>query len=242
MKEAPRLLIVDDEPDICENLADILCEEGYQVDVAHDGESALKLVESNAYDVALLDLKMPGMDGLELHRRIKEISSGTVAIVITAYASSDMARQILASGALQILSKPIDIPKLLNLVNEAVGQPLLLVVDDDEDLCETLWEIFHDKGYRVCTAHDLRQAEAQLQVHNYDVILVDMKLPQGSGLAILDMIRERNPSAESIVITGFRDELNEQVRQALASGARGVCYKPFDVPQLLNKVAELAKS
>ena len=87
----PRVLVVDDEPDTCANLSDILTEQGYQVDVAHDGLSALKLVKKNVYDVALLDLKMPGIDGLELYRRIRTISADTVAIVVTAYASSTTA-------------------------------------------------------------------------------------------------------------------------------------------------------
>src|SRR5688500_11666237 len=89
---APRILIVDDEPDTCANLSDILTDLGYQVDTAHDGFAALELVERNPYDIALLDLRMPGMDGLELYRRIRLASAETVAIVVTAYASSDTAK------------------------------------------------------------------------------------------------------------------------------------------------------
>src|SRR5260370_14233734 len=99
----PRILVVDDEADTCANLSDILTELGYRVDVAFDGPSALELVKQNHYDVALLDLKMPGMDGLELYRRIKEVQSGTVAIVVTAYASSHTAQEALSAGASRIL-------------------------------------------------------------------------------------------------------------------------------------------
>src|SRR5574337_855980 len=100
----PRLLVVDDEVDTCANLSDILTDLGYQVDVAYDGLSALELVKQHAYDVALLDLKMPGMDGLELYRRLKQLQSGTVAIVVTAYASSSTANAALAAGAWKIVS------------------------------------------------------------------------------------------------------------------------------------------
>ena len=75
-----RILIVDDEVDTCANLCDILTDLGYQVDTAYDGFAALELVKKNAYDVALLDLRMPGMDGLELYRKIRQISAETVAI------------------------------------------------------------------------------------------------------------------------------------------------------------------
>ena len=71
-RDNPSILIVDDERDACLNLADIFTDLGYRVDIAHDGWSALELLQKRPYDVALLDLKMPGMDGLTLYRRIKK--------------------------------------------------------------------------------------------------------------------------------------------------------------------------
>src|SRR6266487_2994333 len=146
---SPRILIVDDEPDTCANLSDILADLGYQVDTAFDGFAALELVKKGTYDVALLDLRMPGMDGLELYRRIREISAGTVAIVVTAYASSDTAKSVMSAGAWKIVPKPVSIGSLLGLVSQALDTPLILVVDDDRDLCENLWDLLHERGYRV---------------------------------------------------------------------------------------------
>src|SRR5476649_840187 len=99
---APSILVVDDEVDTCRNLSDILTDLGYHVDTAHDGKTALEKVRQKRYDVALLDLKMPGMDGLTLYREIKKIRAGTVAIVVTAYASSSTASEVLDAGAWQV--------------------------------------------------------------------------------------------------------------------------------------------
>ena len=97
--------------DTCRNLSDILTDLGYRVDIAHDGPSALELVRSNAYDVALLDLKMPGMDGLTLYREIKKLARRTRwRIVVTAYAGGSTAEEALAAGAWQVLPKPVDFP------------------------------------------------------------------------------------------------------------------------------------
>ncbi len=114
-REEPRILVVDDDPDICRNLSDIFTDLGYQVDTAHDGPSALELVRRQPYDVALLDLKMPGMDGLTLYREIKKQRAGTVSLLVTAYAGPATAEEALAAGAWKVVAKPVDFPKLLQL-------------------------------------------------------------------------------------------------------------------------------
>ena len=235
----PRLLVVDDEVDACANLSDILSEFGYRVDVAYDGAGALELMKRNAYDVAILDLKMPGMDGLELYRRIKRLQAGTVAIVVTAYANSHTANEALTAGAWRILPKPVDLSKLLPLVDEAVSQPLVLIVDDDRDLCESLWDLFRERGYRVYLAHDPSEAAEQLRLRTHCVVLIDMKLPHGSGADVFRLVRQANPESRTVLITGLRSEMERLVEQTLAEGADAACYKPFDIPALLAMLGKL---
>jgi two-component system, NtrC family, response regulator HydG len=236
----PAILVVDDEVDTCHNLADIFNDLGYRVDIAHDGLSALTLVRKNVYDVALMDMKMPGMDGLTLYREIKKLSAGTVAIIVTAFATSATANDALAAGALQVLPKPVDFPRLLGLMDQALDQPLALIVDDDEDLCDNLWDVLHDRGYRVCVAHDENQAAARLKTRDYHVVLIDMKLPQGDGQRVYQMVRETNPQARTIAITGAGSETERLVQEVVAEGADAVCYKPFDVPALLSTLEHLS--
>ncbi|MBI3410333.1 MAG: response regulator [Planctomycetes bacterium] len=234
------ILVVDDEADTCRNLSDILTDLGYQVDVAHDGLAALELVRQKAYDVALLDLKMPGMDGLTLYREIKKLRAGTVAIVVTAYAGGETKAEALAAGAWQVVAKPVDFPKLLGLVDQALGQPLVMVVDDDPDLCANLWDLLRERGYRVCLAHDETQAAARLKDREYKVVLIDMKLPKGDGASVYRMVRETNPQARTVCITGYRSEMDQMVRRVVAEGADAVCYKPFDIPKLLSTLEQLS--
>jgi two-component system response regulator HydG len=240
--DTPTLLVVDDEPDTCANLSDIFTDLGYEVDVAYDGPSALSLIAEKVYDVALLDLKMPGMSGLDLYRRIREISAGTVAIVVTAYAASETAKAVTEAGAWKIVSKPVDLAFLHRLVDEALEEPLILVVDDDHDLCDALWDLFRERGLRVCLAHDGHSAAQRLTQRDYRVVLVDMKLPATHGGAVLQHVNELNPAARTILITGHRGEMEQLIHQALQSGAEAVCYKPFDMDVLLQTVIRLAKS
>jgi DNA-binding response OmpR family regulator len=237
----PRLLIVDDEPDTCENLSDIFSEFGYRVDVAHDGLSALKLIDHNVYDLALLDLKMPGMNGLELYREIRRRASGTVAIVVTAYASSDTARSVLEAGAWGIVPKPVNFAELQRSVDEVLGQPLVLVVDDDKELCESLWDLFHGQRYRVCLAHGLAEAQRAIDAQKHQLVLIDMRLPDADGSQVLELVRRQNPEARTLIITGFAKEMNDSLQSALTAGADAVCYKPFDIDKLLQTVRQLAR-
>lgn len=236
-----RILIVDDEADTCANLSDIFGDFGYQVDTALDGNSALELIDNRPfYDVALLDLRMPGMDGLELYRRIKKKSSGTIAVVVTAYTSSETAKSAVATGATRVLSKPVDTAALLDLVQASLRSPSVLIVDDEADLCENLWEILHERGYRVHMTHDVSEATQSLVNSSFQIVLLDMKLPDGNGVEVMQQVRLTNPEARIILITGHRHELESRVQQALSEGAAGVAYKPFDVPALLKIVDDCA--
>jgi CheY-like chemotaxis protein len=235
-----RVLVVDDDVDTCRNLSDILTDLGYQVDTAHDGPQALELVRQRAYDVTLLDLRMPGMDGLTLYREMRQLRAETVAIVVSAFAGKDTATQALAAGVWQMLAKPVDFPRLLGLVDQVVGQPLVLVVDDDPDLCANLQDLLRERGYRVAVANDERAAGERLRDQSFKVVLIDMKLPQGDGGSVFRLVRAANPEARTVMITGFRAEMDPVVRQVVAEGADAVCYKPFDVPGLLATLERLA--
>jgi CheY-like chemotaxis protein len=239
MKANASILVVDDDVDTCRNLSDILTDLGSHVDTAHDGPAALELVRQRAYDLALLDLKMPGMDGLTLYREIRNIRATTVAIIVTAYTSKGTAEAALAAGAWQVVPKPVDFPRLLGLVDEALGQPLVLVVDDDPDLCAGLWDLLRERGYRVGVAHDADAAAHCLAGQQFTVVLIDMKLPGGDGGQIFHLVRRNNPQARTVLITGHRSETDQLVRRVLAEGADAVCYKPFDVAGLLSTLEQL---
>lgn len=233
------ILLVDDDIDICHNMSDIFTDLGYHVDVAHEGKTALALVKRRLYDVVLLDLKMPGMDGLTLYREIKKLQTGMVAMLVTAYAGGSTTEEALAAGAAHVLAKPVDLERLLKLIDEALEQPLVLVVDDDTDLCANLGDLLHDRGYRVSIAHDAPQAVEQLR-GTTRVVLIDLKLPRGDGTEVFRQIREANPETRAVLITGHRAELEPVIDQLRNEGVDAVCYKPFDIPELLDTLGALA--
>jgi two-component system response regulator HydG len=116
----PKILIVDDEFSHRQMLKAVLSTEGYEIQQAEDGESAIKAVEERFYDLILMDVRMSGIGGIEASRKIKEISPGIPIIIMTAYASVNTAVDALKSGAYDYLTKPLDIDELKILVDKAL--------------------------------------------------------------------------------------------------------------------------
>ncbi|MFA7361236.1 MAG: sigma-54 dependent transcriptional regulator [Candidatus Kapaibacterium sp.] len=115
-----KLIIVDDERIVRESLRHWFEEEGYIIDTAENGNEALQKFSVNKYDLALLDMKMPGMTGLELLKKIREIDENCISILITAFASVPTAIQALKDGAYDYVTKPIDPDELNNIVKNAL--------------------------------------------------------------------------------------------------------------------------
>ena len=120
------ILIVDDEASVRDSLYQWFKADGYRVDTAEDAAGALKKLQENPWDIILLDIKMPGMDGIELQNRIKQIDKNIVTIIITAYASVDTAIQALKDGAFDYVTKPVDPDDLSRLIRNAIEKRRLV--------------------------------------------------------------------------------------------------------------------
>ncbi|MFZ0391841.1 MAG: sigma-54 dependent transcriptional regulator [Calditrichia bacterium] len=117
-----KILIVDDELSVRDSLQEWFLEDGFQVKTAASAEDALNLMHAGPYDIILLDIKMPGMDGITLQKKIKEIDTNAIIIIMTAYASVDTAVEALKMGAFDYVTKPFDPDDLSHLVANALKQ------------------------------------------------------------------------------------------------------------------------
>src|SRR5262250_348753 len=120
MKEpGARILIADDERNIRKNLAMVLESAGYQVDEASDGEEALALCRETHPDIALVDLHMPKMEGLDVLAHFRTLSPKTAVVIITAYGSAANAVEAMKLGAVDFIEKPFD-PKIIGVLAEEI--------------------------------------------------------------------------------------------------------------------------
>ncbi|MGO9468252.1 MAG: response regulator [Isosphaeraceae bacterium] len=119
----PTILVVDDDADTCRNMADLFGDWGYAIETAESGVTALVKARRQPYAVALLDLRMPGMDGLTLCRHLKQMQPLIVTMLVTAYRRSNLDEEAQAVGVRHVLSKPVDVPQLFALVEKALVGP-----------------------------------------------------------------------------------------------------------------------
>ncbi|MBF0610956.1 MAG: response regulator [Magnetococcales bacterium] len=132
------ILIVDDEAELRENLAELLQNEGFSTDTAPSGVEALKKAANNRYDVVVLDLIMPGMDGITTMTEMKKLGGRTKYVVVTAFATLDTAVDAIKKGASDYLSKPFRSDELVTLIRrtleEAKFEDQVMVHDLDQTL------------------------------------------------------------------------------------------------------------
>ena len=242
MSEKPKILVVDDNEDFCRNVNDILELKGYEVVSAYDGFKALELVKQDGFELVLMDIKMPVMDGVETFRKVKEIVPDTPVIMVTAYAVEDLIREALREGAYGSLKKPVDFDKLFRLIEQATPNgKLILVVDDDKNLCANIKEVLSDKGYRVCVAYDGNMAIEKAEKSNFDIMLLDLKLPVLNGLETYLSIRDFRPNVVAIMITGYRQEMNELAQQALKESVYTCLEKPINMDKLVELLEQIGE-
>jgi DNA-binding NtrC family response regulator len=116
------ILIVDDKKDFCTVLSDSLSQDRYRVVTAFNGKMALQLAKKEKPDLILLDIKMPGMDGIEVLKKIKKMREEIAVIMFTAFGTLETAREAMKLGAYDYVTKPVDLFLLKSLVKEVLGE------------------------------------------------------------------------------------------------------------------------
>ncbi len=233
MPQPMRILIVDDEKNLRFTLAEILQEEGYEVSSAATGEEALAMSQQHHYDVVLLDVRMPGIDGVEVFRELRRRHDMVRVILMSAFAIDDLKRAALDEGAIAFLEKPLDIQKVVALIGE-VTETAILVVEPDETSASSVQKALREHHYRVTvvnTAHDALELVEQIY---FDIILIDAALPVMNGLELYLAIKKITPRAVAVMVTGLEEEFERIAQEAVRQTAYTILKKPLEIDPLLS--------
>ncbi len=199
MTKKARILVVDDEAPMREALSDWLKEDGYEVGLAENGMKAIAMAKEKSWDVILLDLKMPGMDGLETLKQLKgaEVDTDAEILIMTAYATVDTAVQAMKEGAFDYLVKPF--------APDAIEMQIKKIVTHRELVLENIL---------------LRQKLEERSEYNEIIGKSD------AMQEIYDLISQVAPTDSTVLITGESGTGKELIAQAIHGNSQR-CYMPF---------------
>ncbi len=218
-----RVLIVEDEPRLAENIGRSLRESaGYAVDVAADGQEGLFLAESNTYDVVLLDLMLPQMDGMQLLIRIRQAGQLTPVLVLTARDDKESVVALLNAGADDYLTKPFDLGELLArtkaLIRRGKGQPSPVLTIGDVQINTVNRTVQRSDRTIMLTAMEYRVFE--YLAHRPHAVVSKTELLEH----LYDYNWEKFSNVIEVYISGLRRKLDDGSDRQLIHTVRGQGY------------------
>lgn len=232
------LLIVDDDRDFAESLADVFELHGHLVSVACTGEQAIELYQQSCYDLALLDVRLPGMNGVESFAAMRAIRPQARVIMMTGYSIEGLVQEAVDQGALGVFHKPLDMERVLFTL-ERVLPTGILVVDDDPDSATSIADLVTRRGYRAIVANGGRAAMDEIRSQPIDVLLLDLRMPTVDGYEVYRQMTAHGGAIPTVIITAYAREEAERVRSLPVAA---VLSKPIDPEVLMQKIEKLVGS
>ncbi len=209
----PTVLVVDDKKDFLETLTERVELKGFTTFKAETGEQALKLVAEQDIDLAVVDLRLPDMDGLDLITRLKKEKPGMETLLLTGY-GSDKLRE--ASEALNTAYfEKQDMSGFWAFLAGFSRRPAFLVVDDEEPFLDTVAQRVLLKGYEVHTASSGAEALEIAAKEKIDYAVVDLKLGDMDGLDLITHLKREQPDMQTLLLTAFGSDKLREATNAL---------------------------
>ncbi len=229
-----KIFVVDDDRDFAEGLADVLEMAGHDVELAFNGQDALEVLIQRDFDVAFMDVMMPGMNGVESFLEIRKFKPDAKVFMMTGYSVQELLSQAIEHGALGVLDKPVGIEELLTKLEGVKPEGMVLLAEDESRFRDWVEAILKQQGYNVCLANTGQEALDRVAAGGIDVLVLDLRLPVLNGVEVYLELKQRGIALPTIVVSGHPEEESEELDTLRDLAVTGVLTKPFDPVQLLK--------
>jgi DNA-binding NtrC family response regulator len=235
-----RLLVVDDDKQMVRTLVDVVRLHGWEADGVYSGEAAVEAVGERDYAVVLMDVRMTGINGLEAFKAMKQIRPSVRVILMTAYTATEILAEAEREGALRILSKPVALEGLIEVLKQATAESrCVLVVDDDAAFLKTLRKVLEQNSYATFTARNLGDALEMLESASPGAVVLDLRLDGITAPETVLAIKHMSPSVALILCSGYAAALDETTSSMPPRLIHASLLKPFSPDALLEILNEV---
>jgi two-component system, NtrC family, response regulator HydG len=238
MSQHLRILVVDDDPDNAASLGELFELEGHAVSVVHSGQDAIDSYLTETFDLAFMDVMMPGKNGVESFLEIRRMKPLARVVMMSGYSVEELMQQAVNGGALGILDKPLD-PEEVIRMTESIGRGgMLLAATTSTDTARSIEGTLNRSG-RTC---DVIEQEADFgKVRDSDsVLVINAPRPLIEDVVTVRKFRARGHEGPAILIPHPPQGCSDGKPLLRDVGVTGILNKPFDPLELLMRLPELA--
>ena len=227
-----RVLVVDDDCDHADSLADVIEMRGHTARIANSGEEALEVFRGDDFDFVLLDIKLPGINGVETFLEMRKIRPSARVMMMTGYSVGQLVAQAIDGGALGILHKPFAAMQVLDLLTKVKPRGRILVADGDAGFIGSVVPVLEASGYEVEVAATGAEALDKMIGSDVDCLVLDLRLPLQSGAELYARLIRAGRKMPTVLVTADDGEPD----QCLELESCGMLFKPFDPNALLAAI------
>lgn len=236
-----KIFVVDDDRDFAESMALVFEGRGHEVVLEYSGEKAVERFGKEYFDIVFMDIKLPGMNGVQSFLEIRKMNPESKVVMMTGYSVQQLIDEAIDYGVWGILKKPFDPQQALSLIeNLSAGD--ILIADDDPDFLESLKGLLGDHGYRVCVATDGEQAIRHVVHHPIQILILDLKLPIIRGLDVYYELKKQERLIPTVIVTAYPEEESQAIESLELLGVEDILVKPFDPARLLSILSQVEKN
>lgn len=228
-----RVLVVDDDRFMVKTLADVLRLKGWDVSMAYDGNDAVARLAAGSFDFVVMDVKMPGMDGVSAFKAMKLMKPDVRVVLMTAYAATDLLNEAQREGVLKIMPKPVDVDGLISMLTGSLARKEpVLIIDGDTSFLKTLSDTLRLTGHQTIAARTLDEALRFMAEHRPGAVLLHMHLGSTEPRDAVVAVHQVSPAVALVLYSGRPGAVEEMHSHIPGEWIHAYLQKPFAVEQL----------
>lgn len=234
------ILVVDDERDLASGVADMLEAKGHRVILAHSAEAALDLAQTQAFDMVFLDVKLPGVTGVDILLPLRRALPGKRIVPMTGYRIDSLIATVVGDDNFMVLSAPATEHQVSEKLHGLGPGGMLVVLDSRGLLGPGLMDHLGQRSEAVCLARTESEALEAGPFSGSDVLVLDLGRTIAHGLEAYLAVREGGSNPKAIVIARVAGGDEATVNPLRSVSVTGCLFKPFDPAELLKIVSDVA--